>query len=241
MSIVRKIGDVFGGWLRASGLQRKHYRFLRNVYRGFFGWRQWVGPKKLTIETTTRCNLNCVMCAKGREDQDREKDFSEELLKKSASVACQVKAIMAHGIGEPLMGSEFPAILGMVPKDKAVITFNTNGTLLDDEIVESLLGGNVKEIVVSLDAATERTYRAIRNYDFKKVVGNVSRLISRRNERRLSFPEVRICMTLMQLNIEETTKFVELAKEIGGGRSVFLAHERRTRVGLGGGKGGVGI
>ena len=215
MSIVRKMGDAWGACLRARGLKKRHYRFLRNLYRGFFRWRQWSWPKKLTIETTTRCNLNCLMCAKGREDRDREKDFSAELLEKTASMAGQVEALMAHGIGEPLMGSEFQAILGMVPRDKAVITFNTNGTLLDDEAIESLLGGNVKEIVVSLDAATEKTYRMIRNYDFEKVVGNVAKLIRRRNERELRFPEVRICMTLMQLNIEEAVGFVELAKEIG--------------------------
>lgn len=213
--LIKKVGPVLGKILRAVGVKKGAYRFIRGIYRSMLKSEQPSPPKMITIETTTRCNLKCVMCGKNREQPLRPKDFSAELLKKVAPLAERAETIMAHGIGEPLLGPEFQTILALVPKHRPTIVFNTNATNLHGELVERLLAGNVREIVVSLDAATEETYRIIRGYDFKKVVDNVSNLIKERNVKDLQFPIVRLCMTLMQFNIEEAPALVDLAKQIG--------------------------
>jgi molybdenum cofactor biosynthesis enzyme MoaA len=59
-------------------------------------------PKKLNIEVTTRCNLDCVMCMRKVWKEDSG-DMTLETYKALLPAFSKIEAINLIGIGEPLL------------------------------------------------------------------------------------------------------------------------------------------
>jgi len=174
------------------------------------------GPKALTLESSSVCNLRCVMCVQGRGLVDRPRHFPKELVDKLSAYLPGVVFVQLHGIGEPMHSPAFWRFLETLSApESAYIEVNSNMTVLTDDQIDRLLGSRLNMINVSVDAATAETYARIRGYDFNKVISNIRRLITRRNARSFAKPEILLNMTLMRENIEQLEAFVLLAHELG--------------------------
>ena len=97
--------------------------------------------KKLYIEPTTKCNLNCKMCF-------RNTWFDEPICELSlddyrhvlATMPKSVETVFFGGMGEPLF---HPDILEMIKlaADKGLdVELLTNGTLLNEDMINGLIG-----------------------------------------------------------------------------------------------------
>lgn len=173
-------------------------------------------PCKLTLETTSRCNLQCVMCVHAIDGVNRPKHLEESISARLAPYIARAGDIQLHGIGEPLNSPAFWRCLGdLPPVDECASSINTNFTVLNDTQLERLLQSQIHFINVSLDAATPLTYSRIRGFDFEKVLGNIRRFVDRRHALGKTHPLLLMNMTLMRSNIEELSDFVRLAKAIG--------------------------
>lgn len=178
-------------------------------------------PRLLTIETTSVCNLRCVMCGHGaRPRDDSYEHFPESLTPRLRGVIRRASHVQLHGLGEPLMNPAFWKMLELTSADQHV-QINSNGQLLDPDKVDRILATSLSEISFSLDAATPETYRRIRGADFGRVVGNLRFLIEQRRRLGKASPHVSMNMTLMRENIEEAVRFVELAHELGADQVQF--------------------
>jgi MoaA/NifB/PqqE/SkfB family radical SAM enzyme len=174
------------------------------------------GPKKLTLESSSVCNLRCVMCPQGRGLVQRPKHLEAALLEKIHPALHAVEWVQLHGIGEPLSSPAFWRALEVFDSmPTAYITVNSNMTVITDEQIGKILNSRLGEISVSLDAATPETYAKIRGYDLNRVIDNIKRLIARRNAAGRKKPEIFLNMTLMRENIEELEAFVELGHRMG--------------------------
>ena len=173
-------------------------------------------PPIITLETTSRCNLRCVMCPHALGDVRRPKHLSDSLVGRIQRFVKRATDIQLHGIGEPTLSPAFWGLLPALPPPQACrSSINTNLTRLDDERLDRLLNSNLKVVNVSLDAASEATYRKIRGFSFGHVLGNIERLLAGRNERGQAYPLVHLNMTLMRSNIEELADFIRLAARLG--------------------------
>jgi len=183
-------------------------------------------PTLLSIETTSICNLRCVMCSQAIGAVDRPKHLPVAMIDSLSGALGAAHTVQLHGIGEPLTSPSFwRALEGNHFHEDCDVQFNTNLTILDDKRIARIKRFNGKLLInVSLDAATEQTYRRIRGYDFSIVLNNLRRLFSARGDRRR--PIVYMNMTLMRENIEEIVQFVELAKELGA-NGVLFGHLNR--------------
>jgi len=174
------------------------------------------GPKALTLESSSVCNLRCVMCPQGRGLVNRPRHFPPPLVEKLHPSLGGVEFIQLHGIGEPLHSPAFWRFLETLNTPEGThIEVNSNMTVLTDDQIGKLLGSRLSLINVSLDSATPETYARIRGYDFNKVINNLKRLIGRRNTEGRAKPEIFLNMTLMRENIEELERFVELGHSLG--------------------------
>lgn len=174
------------------------------------------GPQALTLESSSVCNLRCVMCPQGRGLVHRPRHFPKELVNKLGPYLPGIVFVQLHGIGEPLHSPAFWRFLETLSTPEgAHIEVNSNMTVLTDDQIGKLLGSRLQLINVSLDAATPETYAKIRGYDFNRVIGNLKRFISRRNAEGYAKPAVFLNMTLMRENIEELGRFVELGHSLG--------------------------
>jgi MoaA/NifB/PqqE/SkfB family radical SAM enzyme len=184
-------------------------------------------PPLLTIESTSICNLRCVMCPHGVGGVERPKHMPEELIALLAEPLAAAREAQLHGIGEPLASPAFwRALDSELFHPDCVLNINTNLTLLNDRRLAALLGAKPRlRLNVSLDAATPQTYARIRGADFDEVIGNIRRLVAARGTR--TRPALFMNMTLMRENIEEAAAFVELAHGLGADR-VYLWQMNRA-------------
>jgi len=178
-------------------------------------------PALLTIESTSICNLRCVMCPHGINAVDRPKHMPEEIIAQLIGPLAVAREAQLHGIGEPLASPAFwRALESEAFHPDCVFNVNTNLTILNDRRLGLLVKAKAElRLNVSVDAATAPTYSRIRGADFAEVIGNIRRLVAARGGSIR--PALYMNMTLMRENIEEAPAFVELAHDLGVDR-VYL-------------------
>ncbi len=176
-------------------------------------------PWKLEIESTSVCNLQCIMCSHVFAPPRTGKHFDVALLDRLSAMLPAAGEFQLMGSGEPLISPAFwktmDFIAGNPSRIRAHIGISSNGAAMTPHMIEKLLRSPLHEISFSLDAASPETYRAIRNGDFVRTIDNIRRLIRRRNELGKFALHIMLNMTLMRRNIDELPAFVELAKSLG--------------------------
>lgn len=182
-------------------------------------------PTLLTLETSSRCNLRCVMCPQAINAVERPKHMDEFLMKGLERFIRQSGSVQLHGIGEPLASPAFWDSLQFIPQG-CESSINTNFTVLDDRRLKSLMDAPLKFINVSLDAARAQTYQKIRGFSFEEVIGNIRRFVELRRERGQDSPLLYLNMTLMRSNIEEVLEFINMAADLGAD-SIYFWHLNR--------------
>jgi sulfatase maturation enzyme AslB (radical SAM superfamily) len=182
-------------------------------------------PWMLTLETSSRCNLRCVMCPHSINGVQRPKHMDSELMAHLARFIRQAKNVQLHGIGEPLASPAFWDSLKYIP-ETCESSINTNLTVLDDRRLNKLVSSQLRAINVSLDAARPETYQKIRGFSFAEVTNNIRRFVEARHASGKRLPMLYMNMTLMRSNIEEVVEFIDLAKKLGAD-GIFLWHLNR--------------
>ena len=173
-------------------------------------------PQWFMIETTSHCNLKCVICPHGHDAMPGKTELDTSYFSRNLDFVALADRVQLFGTGEPLMSAAFWEILESIdPGTHTEISINSNGTLLTGERIDRLLRSPLSWISISLDAARPDTYRRVRGGDFELVISRVRNLILERNRRpRTNRLAVYINLTLMRENIEEFPEFVDLAADL---------------------------
>ena len=180
---------------------------------------------RLYIEPTSRCNLSCRTCIRNTWDEpmgDMDMDVFERLVGQLGRFP-HLESVMFGGFGEP---TAHPRILDMVRAVKASglkAEMTTNATLLDDALVEGLLGERLDTLWISLDGTTEESFETIRaGASFPLVLENVERL-GRRNGRDGHAIEIGIAFVVMKTNLGDVKHLDRLARSVGA-RRILVSH-----------------
>lgn len=140
-------------------------------------------PINVIVETSSYCNLKCPICPNSF--MKRKKGNMEfKVFKKVVDEIAHVKpdtTLWLALLGEPLINHS-QLIKGIrYAKDKGLkdVRLNTNGLLLNTEISWNLVQAGLDYILISVDAATSKTYNKIRvGGNFDKLVWNIDQLIA---------------------------------------------------------------
>jgi MoaA/NifB/PqqE/SkfB family radical SAM enzyme len=170
----------------------------------------------LYLEVTNRCNLLCETCPRTFEELEAPADMSWELFTRIVDQVPDIARVVMHGVGEPMLVKNLPAMIRYL-KDRGVYTlFNTNGTLLTPKRQRELIETGLDELRVSLDAADAKTFLAVRGKDFfDRIVRNISSFTKLQRELGQEKPLVSIWLTGLKETIGQLPDFVRLAAEIG--------------------------
>ncbi len=123
-------------------------------------------PSKLFVEVTSRCNITCPMCVKqspycGIADGDMKMSTFKAL----RPVFPDIKSLILNGIGEPLLHPLLDQFVSeardRMPREGR-IGFQTNGQLLTDKQMHSLVTAGLDRISFSLDAVTPDLFEQVR-------------------------------------------------------------------------------
>lgn len=166
-------------------------------------------PKSLNIETTSICNLKCVMCTQSAEDFGRAKlHLSDTLLEQLKPYILNAEQIQLHGIGEPTLSPAFWKCLEILNK-KCWSSTNTNLVTMSDEKMVKLVNSSLKHLSVSIDSPNVETYSRIRGANLNNVVENIKKLMSYKEEYKSDLI-ITLNMTLMRENILELKDAIDL-------------------------------
>lgn len=184
-------------------------------------------PRFLNLELTSKCNLRCIMCPKtvGFHTHKPDNEISDIVLEKIIEqVLSSVYHINLMGFGEPLIAEKkLLSLLAECKKRHITVNMISNGQLLNADIVRKLVDLEIFNINISLDAATEGTYKKIRNSDFNRVIQNLTMLKKIKEEQKKVFPTIDLSFVGMIDNISELPDFIKIAHDVGARKVVLQA------------------
>lgn len=181
-------------------------------------WRAEPDVRRVYIEVTTRCNLDCAICVR-RVWRDT---IGEMTWGTFSMIADQLKAFPAlreitlGGFGEPLV---HPRILDMVTRASALgaaVSLTTNGLLLDRSMTESLVAARLGTVVVSVDTAHLQAYReAGVAGGLDTVLENIRGLRAIARQRGLMAPRIGLEFVVTRSNMEDLARLPGLTRALG--------------------------
>lgn len=172
-------------------------------------------PRKLVLEVSTRCNLQCVHCFRNSAEDFKPSDVDFEDYKKIVDNALRsgVKRLVLTGWGEPTVNPYVLDMIGYAKSKGLAVVLNTNGARLA-EIAEDLVRMDVDELYVSIDAVDVELYEEIRRLGGLSAVSRGLELLfelKRRADSRR--PIVKAIFTITKLNLSDLPKLLDYAVE----------------------------
>jgi MoaA/NifB/PqqE/SkfB family radical SAM enzyme len=190
-------------------------------------------PVCLYLETTNRCNLLCETCPRTFEELEPPADMSWELFTSIVDQVPNIQRVVLHGIGEPMMVAELPAMVRYLKARGTYVLFNTNGTLMREKKSRELIEAGLDEMRISLDAAEPKAFELVRGRDlFDKILRNVKNFVALKQQMGADKPRLSLWLTGLRETMEQLPAFIRLADEIGV-REVHLQRLVFPETGLG--------
>ena len=180
-------------------------------------------PMKFTFEFTGDCNLHCFFCdcEFGRNEFRREgihRFAMDEALFRQIAEAAFPRATIVNPtvVGEALTFPHFQLMLDLAEKYSVKLDIVTNGMLLRGDKLINLMP-LLDRLAISFDGGTKETFEHCRTGStFEVVMDNLRTFQKLRAEQpaenRCNFS---FAVTLMRENIEEFSRIVEIAHELG--------------------------
>jgi radical SAM protein with 4Fe4S-binding SPASM domain len=173
------------------------------------------GPRTLYLEVTNRCNSLCTHCPRTYFPKP-PRDLSLAQIAALVEQSPSLRQAVLHGVGEPLLNRELPAIIGYLKGRGLRVLFNSNVIGLRPRLQEALVRSGLDEYRASLDAAAPGTYQTIRGVPcLPEVVANLGGLLAARRRLGASAPKVSVWFVVMRENVAELPAFARLAVDIG--------------------------
>lgn len=117
-------------------------------------------PALVWLELTNRCNADCVYCDRTHIGEPNDMDF--DLYKKLVDSCPSAKTIQTQGVGEPLLYPQIVEAVAYAQREKRLIRFSTNASLLNTDLAQQLLEAGLGEIRFSVDECTKEGYESLR-------------------------------------------------------------------------------
>jgi SynChlorMet cassette radical SAM/SPASM protein ScmF len=166
----------------------------------------------LYLYLTDYCNLCCSHCwISPRFSQQHQDGIPLAYLK---SAVLEAKALGLQSVkltgGEPFLYRDIDDLLTFLASEQITVLIETNGTLINRDIVERLKSCSLDQLSVSLDASSEEVHDQIRGVkgSFRHTLEGLGHL----SEHGLNF---QIIMTLQQNNREEIPGVIQLSEKLG--------------------------
>ncbi|HDX9588224.1 TPA: radical SAM protein [Bacillus pseudomycoides] len=161
-----------------------------------------------------KCNLNCKHCQTG---DHRALNYHETTLEEAKQIVDKLYNANVESIGllggEPLLRKDIKELIAYMSAKGMKITINTNGLLLNEELLEFLFLHNCS-ILVSLDGASKETHEYLRGKGtFQKTIDKVKLATSLKKKYKLR-NLIGLSIVLHQQNKGELKKLFEMGSNL---------------------------
>ena len=171
--------------------------------------------RKLYIEPTTKCNLNCKMCFRHTWFDEPFCDLSLEDYKRVlATMPKTVETIFFGGMGEPMFHKDILTMIRLAAETGAEVELLTNGTLLTEKMIYGIMDAGLTRLWISMDDL--ETDSSINAHSFTGaghaghnhsglVLSNI-RLLNKIRQKSLSSISLGITFVAMKSNVHQLSK-----------------------------------
>ena len=171
----------------------------------------------IQVEVTTYCNGSCIYCPHTvMRHRWANRHMPMELFCELVPFLGHTDLVFLQGWGEPLLNNNLFEML-RICKDKGKrVGFTTNGMLLAEDTIRTLIDLNLDIIGISLAGTSAKTHDRIRRgTDFSKVISHLETLGKIKAEKKARAPGVHIAYLMLKSNFHELKEILSLAKRIG--------------------------
>jgi putative metalloenzyme radical SAM/SPASM domain maturase len=176
-------------------------------------------PKKIYVELTTHCNLRCQMCVKYAAGSCiAEEDLPLAVFKGLAPSLAKAQTLILNGIGEPLLHPDLEEIIVFSRANmasEAVIGFQSNGILLDEEKSFQLISAGLSTVCLSLDSLEATAEDQAGGHSLTAVSMAIASLVAARKRVAASHFRIGLEMVLSKKTIHELPKLIQWATDHG--------------------------
>jgi len=212
--INKKRNDILIKYINKYKLEPKDYHLVLNFNKNM-EWDRNLKFKRILIELTDNCNLNCKMCCNRDSPHGISKGFIDlNLYKKILNEIDLSKewSLELFWLGESMLHPQFDEIIDFtydkIINSKSHVNLHTNAELLNEKRINQILrfGHKFPWITFSIDAARPETHQKIRKGDLDLIKKNISNFIL---NRKSIFPQINLQLIVMKENKDEVLEFVE--------------------------------
>lgn len=170
-------------------------------------------PISGSIELLPLCNMDCKMCFAKMTKKEMEKHAPMHNYKEWLEIAKQMSDagtifLLLTG-GEPFLYPHFKELYLGLKKMGFIVSINTNGTIINEEIAEYLANDPPRRLNITLYGASDETYAKLCNNP--KGFTQVMKAINILKEKNI---DIKLNCTLTPYNINELDNIYKISKEI---------------------------
>ena len=169
--------------------------------------------KRLYIEPTTKCNLNCKMCFRNTWFDEPICDLSlKDFRHVIQTMPSSVETVFFGGMGEPLFHRDIHEMIRFAAETGVDVELLTNGTLLSEDMISGLLDAGLSRLWISIDdLQTDSSIHADSDHSSPdhaghdhsgRVLSNI-RLFNKIRQKRLSSISLGITFVAMKSNVHQ--------------------------------------
>ena len=182
--------------------------------------------RKLYIEPTTKCNFSCPMCARNFWDKKEFRHMTWETFTAavdSAKTLGTVETVFFGGFGEPLSHPRIADMVQYARKAGFRPELITNGKLMDEDMILSLLDAGIKAIWVSYEGQEPDT-SGHSSFGADVVYRNLQMLRHLRAAYRpQDFCELNLSCVIMKSNVDRLGSIIDTAHTLQA-QNVLFSH-----------------
>ncbi len=211
--------------LPESFMQRRHLQdgvdFWLNEREGdFILHPRLPNARKLYIEATTGCNLQCSTCIRNvwSDPIASMKEGTFQKILDSLDGLPDLNRVIFTSFGEPLSHPHILDMIEAVRKRGLAVTLGSNGLLLTPKISKELVRLGVDRLVVSVDGVKPETYLDVRGAELSEVLHNLRSLNEAKYELGSLMPALGIEFVALKSNIGELSSLTGLASHLNASR-----------------------
>lgn len=176
-----------------------------------------IGVRKdlIRMDTNCCCNIHCIMCNSKPPLQRPSYMDLEQFKKIMDKFGPTARMLYLSCAFEPLMTPHFSKYLEYA-KGKGIphVSFCTNGLLLNDKIMHTLIENQIDEMILSFNGFCKEDYnRIMKGSDFDKVCGNLKKLSDLKKQYHVDKPKIRMNTVLLKSNLMHFEEMFQLIQE----------------------------
>ena len=171
--------------------------------------------KKIYIELTQNCNLNCRSCFRCNWKK-QPVDMPENVFNRILSDETIAESIVIGGVGEPTAHPKFQEYSKRLAHENMELT--SNAFMWSDETIQTMVK-HYKRVIVSVDGLPQSFYAA-RGFEFEIMAGNVQKLIEAKKAAKTKTPVIHAMLVLSKDNIGDVRELIPLLKKTGFARFI---------------------